>query len=331
GQRAHSVASGSLLVRNDDGSYQFVHRSVMEWLVADETAGQLRGTGSSEHLGVRPMSPLMLDFLCDLAGRDTVLRWATTTLSATKSTRAEKINTLRVSTRLGGLLPADLRGADLRDQDLTGRDLSGRDLRGANLSGMRLVGTVLAGADLRGANLSRSRLINADMTGARIEDSRWLRAALLGTRDIEGPLPAADLADAAVAGRDAAMPVLAPYGSPTCIAFSPDGALVAVSRGAAIEIADAATLQPVTVVAGHAGTVLSLAYSPDGTHLATASHDGTVRTWDTATGQPHLTLTDHTDTVLSVAYSPDGTHLATGTHDGTVRTWDTTTGQPHLT
>src|SRR5262249_23944770 len=163
------------------------------WLVADEIATQLRSTERSEHLGVRPMSPLMLDFLCDLAGRDTVLRWATTTLSTPDSTPVDGKNALAACTRLGGELPDDLRGAALRDQDLTGRDLTGRELRGANLSGMRLVGTVLAGADLRGANLSRARLLNADLTRADLEGSLWLRAALLGTRGIDGRLATADL------------------------------------------------------------------------------------------------------------------------------------------
>jgi hypothetical protein len=317
-------------VRNEDGSYRFVHRSVMEWLVADEMAGQLRGTGSSEHLDVRSMSPLMLDFLCDLAGRETVLRWAATTLSAPDSTPVDAKNALAACIRLGGELPADLRGADLSDQDLTGRNLSGRDLRGADLGGMRLIGTRLAGADLRGADLSGAQLINADLTGARLEGGRWLRTALLGTRGIDGPLPA-DLADAAVAGRDEAVPVLAPYGVPTCIAYSPEGTLVAVGRGATVEITDAATLEPVTVIAGHAGTVWSVTYSPDGTHLATASHDGSARVWDAATGQPRLTITGHTDTVWSVAYSPDGTHLATASHDGSARIWDAATGQLRAT
>jgi WD40 repeat protein len=76
---------------------------------------------------------------------------------------------------------------------------------------------------------------------------------------------------------------------------------------------------------------LSVAYSPDGTHILTGSADRSARIWDATTGQPlhHL---NHTGRVLSVAYSPDGTHILTGT-DGSARIWDATTGQPlhHLT
>ncbi|MGW2859505.1 nSTAND1 domain-containing NTPase [Streptomyces sp. NPDC001205] len=73
---------------------------------------------------------------------------------------------------------------------------------------------------------------------------------------------------------------------------------------------------------GHTGPVNSVAFSPDGTSLATASSDASVRLWDTATRQVTATLTGHTGAVTSVAYSADGTRLATTGEDGTVRLWD---------
>jgi len=79
----------------------------------------------------------------------------------------------------------------------------------------------------------------------------------------------------------------------------------------------------------HAGEVNAVAFSPDGTRLATGSGDGTVRVWDVRTGEPQLEVA-HAEFVLSVAFSSGGTRLATGSGDGTARVWDAVTGEPLL-
>jgi WD40 repeat protein len=77
---------------------------------------------------------------------------------------------------------------------------------------------------------------------------------------------------------------------------------------------------------GHTTKVLGVAFSPDGTRLATTSRDRTARLWDVRTGAPLLVLRGHTDFVQGVAFSPDGTRLATTSWDGTARLWDARTG-----
>ena len=81
------------------------------------------------------------------------------------------------------------------------------------------------------------------------------------------------------------------------------------------------------VLTGHTIGVSAVAIAPDGTWLATASGDRTVRIWDPATGQQLRTLTGHTARGSRVAIAPDGTWLATADAGDTVWTWDPATGQ----
>ncbi|MFD7778849.1 WD40 repeat domain-containing protein [Streptomyces sp. NPDC059753] len=65
--------------------------------------------------------------------------------------------------------------------------------------------------------------------------------------------------------------------------------------------------------------VYDVAFSPDGSLLATAGQDGSLRLWDPATGLMVREPLDHSDSVMAVAFSPDGSLLATGSADGAVR------------
>ena len=67
--------------------------------------------------------------------------------------------------------------------------------------------------------------------------------------------------------------------------------------------------------------MVDLAFSADGTRLATAGGDGTVRVWDPGIGEQLLVLRGHKGAVNSVAFSPDGWRLASAAADGTVRSW----------
>ncbi|KAJ5413900.1 hypothetical protein N7509_000527 [Penicillium cosmopolitanum] len=94
-----------------------------------------------------------------------------------------------------------------------------------------------------------------------------------------------------------------------------------------IRIWDPATGQTMSTLEGHSYWVRSIAWSRDGSRLASGSNDKTVRIWDPATSQTICTLIGHSKTVTSIAWSPDGSRLASGSWDNTVRIWDPATGQ----
>ncbi len=77
-----------------------------------------------------------------------------------------------------------------------------------------------------------------------------------------------------------------------------------------------------TVLKGHASSVYSVAWSPDGRQLASGGVGGAVHLWDVARGVGVATLEGHQFYVCSVAWSPDGRQLASGSRDQTVRLWE---------
>ncbi|HYV37756.1 MAG TPA: WD40 repeat domain-containing protein [Gemmataceae bacterium] len=77
----------------------------------------------------------------------------------------------------------------------------------------------------------------------------------------------------------------------------------------------------------HDGVVSTLAWSHDGTWLASGSHDKTICIWDAKTGQRLKRFVGHTDAVFAIAVSLDSKKIASASRDKTVRVWDVPTGK----
>src|SRR5258708_405363 len=107
------------------------------------------------------------------------------------------------------------------------------------------------------------------------------------------------------------------------LVWSPDEQYIASGWGSEVHISSARTGQHVFTYNGHSQTVKAIAWSPDGSRLASGGDDVTVQVWEVSTGRLLYTYREHTDSVIAVAWSPDGRYLASGgaPTDGTVHIW----------
>ncbi len=116
------------------------------------------------------------------------------------------------------------------------------------------------------------------------------------------------------------------------VAYSPDADkawLGSVSSDGTAILWDPVTGQAETTVSQNDG-LTTLAFRPNGKHLATGTTSGKVILWDIHTGQSVKTLPVHTDLVFYLAFSPDGGRLVTSSWDGTAKLVDLASGEEVL-
>ncbi|MBW4503576.1 MAG: serine/threonine protein kinase [Scytonema hyalinum WJT4-NPBG1] len=87
------------------------------------------------------------------------------------------------------------------------------------------------------------------------------------------------------------------------------------------------SLGHIPTLSGHWGDVNSLAFSREGTTLASGSDDKSVKLWNLNNRQEIRTLKGHKDIIYSVAISPDGQIVVSGSKDNTIKVWNLNTGQ----
>lgn len=123
---------------------------------------------------------------------------------------------------------------------------------------------------------------------------------------------------------------------PHDIEFTADGKTVAVAAGTPGQLGEVKffNVDNGELIADLFTTddeVFAVAFSPDGTRLAAAAADRSIRLFDVASRQQQKLIEDHADWVMDVAWSPDGKKIATASRDKTSKVFDSATGESQST
>jgi nucleoside phosphorylase len=177
---AQEAGSGTLLCRDGEGRFSFVHQSVLEYLIAREAATELRASGAAEVLDEGELSTLMARFLVEQVGPEAAVRWAK---AAPDTAGHARRNAVRVLTTVDAEFVEvfDFHGRDLREVDLSPYRTKLARSRGCHCAGSycgrRRCGARCCATRIRVRLTSRGRISRGRTSPARSSRARRWRAS----------------------------------------------------------------------------------------------------------------------------------------------------------
>lgn len=110
------------------------------------------------------------------------------------------------------------------------------------------------------------------------------------------------------------------------LSFSPNGNQLVSAIRSTIKIWDTATMKCLAPIKRHDFTIRLIAFSADGSRLASMGANNEVWVWDVASITNSTRFEGHGHSIESVSFSPDNSCVVTGDEYGVVKTWDLATG-----
>ncbi|HLK59109.1 MAG TPA: TIR domain-containing protein [Chthonomonadaceae bacterium] len=327
---AAEMQAATFLKRDEEGNFTFVHRSFMEFFLAQRLHACLTILDEEGKiprlLNTRRFDRKIIYFLTLLDTQNAMITPLQAILtSAYRPNLSENaLQLLYWSERIRAGMEEKISDHEALRGRLAPRIPVGAQLSGANLQEIVLEGAILnrtdlTEADLTNANLNHSHLISANCRNAKMAEARVESGWMQGV-DFRG----ANLTDCAFTGTRL---IECDFTGATLPLSGLIEAILEDYHGVGNEETFERKRLKAMVQRGHGFSVRTLAYSPNGELLATGGEDGLIILYRVRDGRLLRVLEGHEGYILSVSLSGDGRLLASGSDDQTIRLWDVRSGK----
>lgn len=329
----NDVRTCSFLNRDADGNYRFMHKSFMEFFVAQKLSTEIQRK-EYKNFERQRINPQVASFLVQYLQKARIRPddlW-----ELVKICRGESFDSVQYRATNAMVLLRQI----WQEGEFAGRDFAQLPLRRSDFANLNLKSASFRQTDLELATFNHSELSDADFRHAILRDvSLGENNAIYG---MDFDPKHGTLAIAGSSGNISILNVSTPNLVKTlaghennvkAVAYSGDGKhLVSGGIDRTVRIWEAKTGQEVGRLHGHLQGVRAVAYCRRRPYLASGSYDSTARLWEieiklqaVKVREKH-TLKGHEGPVYSLAFCPSRSELATGSTDGTIRVWDLESG-----
>jgi WD40 repeat protein len=337
-QFTHQIGSGTLLIRDDVGNFEFVHRSILEYLIAKQIAEEINGAAQNKQatwlLEEVKTTDLLLKFFARMLDITAFNTWLGDNANTENDLFRKNLeNVFEMLRSLDLHLPQltlihNFEGLDRSNEDFSNQDFQNARFKQSQLRLSLWNRSQLRGADFSDADLTQASLMGADLRNAIFTNANLTRAKLIGANLNKNALEKAKSTFGAALTLDNLSPQWFVSSQVNSIAYSlVQNLCVAGLDNGTILVLESNTLNLIRTISAHQGSVLSVAFSPDGSSILSGSFDHTIKLWNARSGQEIRSFKGHSYSVLSVAFSPDGSSILSGSADHTIKLWDTRSGQ----